>query len=179
MTQEEMKGRAFSTVYDLLLAEYRGEPVGNGAAYYAAAYQALDLMTTEDFKWLMQKAQGYVNYEKEETRKAHELTKKEAAAIVQWFSEQIQGFQLEQVEARGAYQYDMEARQSGREFAFVTTKHLIRAGRTIGDLQRLYGKFEGRTLVTLNDEKYHNLNWGKLEGYRMIRHFFEAFMVKG
>lgn len=179
MTPKEMKGKAFSNVYAALLAEFRGTDHSNNAGVMAAAYQSLDLMTTEDFKWLMQKAQGYVNYEKEETRKAHELTKKEAAAIVQWFSEQIQGFQLEQVEARGAYQYDMEARQSGREFAFVTTKHLIRAGRTIGDLQRLYGKFEGRTLVTLNDEKYHNLNWGKLEGYRMIRHYFEAFKVKG
>lgn len=179
MTPKEMKERAFGNVYAALIAELRGETQSNNAAVMACAYQAIDLMTTEDFKWLMSKANGYIAYEKDEARKAHQLTDEEVTTIRGWFNEQIRKAQVEQVEAHNMHDKETEDRADGREMALACTKYVIRIGFTLGELISSFARREGEAVDHLNDSKCHDFKYGKYEGYKMIRHYLEAFEIKG
>ncbi len=178
MTPKEMKERAFSNVYAALIAELRGESNNNHSAVMACAYQAIDLMDTEEFKWLVKKANAYIIWEKAEARKAHTLTEKEVTTIRGWFNDQIQKAQFEQVKAHNAHDKATEDFHDGREMVLACTKHMIRRDMALGNLTRGFERMEAGAVDHLNDKKWHDFKYGKYEGYKMIRHYLEAFEIK-
>lgn len=179
MTPKEMKETAFSNVYAALIAEFRGADHSNNAAVMAAAYQSLDLMTVKDFQCLMNKAKGYIAYEKAEDKKAHKLTEEEVTTIRNWFNNQIRKAQAEQVEARNAHDKETEDHADGREMALACTKHAVRSCFTLGELISAFSRHEAEAMDHLNDHKWHDFKYGKYEGYKMIRYYLEAFEIKG